>query len=148
MLRQLVALAGPDTTVIVVSDHGFHSDHLRPTFTPGVPAGITVWHRMQGMLAASGPGLLAEATRIHSDGEDRVLGRPSRFGLGFQLPSPDRPLGPHAAAFGHYGYGGLLGLADPVAGVSFAFLTSRPGSRWRTPRTNALVEAVYASLGA
>jgi len=60
MLRRLVALAGPDTTVIVASDHGFHSDHLRPTFTPRVPAGITVWHRKQGVFAASGPGILAD----------------------------------------------------------------------------------------
>jgi len=60
MLGRLIALAGPDVTVIVVSDHGFHSDHLRPTFTPDVPAGITVWHRKQGVLAASGPGLLAD----------------------------------------------------------------------------------------
>lgn len=94
------------------------------------------------------PGLLREATRIHSDGDDRVLGRPSRFGLGFQLPRPERPLGPHGSAFGHYGYGGLLGMADPEADLALGFLTSRPGDRWQTPRTLALVDAVYASIGA
>jgi hypothetical protein len=41
---------------MLVSDHGFHSDHLRPKFTPRVPAGITVWHRPQGVIAACGPG--------------------------------------------------------------------------------------------
>ncbi|MFZ9936435.1 MAG: alkaline phosphatase family protein [Luteolibacter sp.] len=56
MLRRLVQLAGPDTAVVLVSDHGFHSDHLRPKFTPRVPAGITVWHRQQGILIAKGPG--------------------------------------------------------------------------------------------
>ncbi|RYD30545.1 MAG: tetratricopeptide repeat protein, partial [Verrucomicrobiaceae bacterium] len=56
MLQRLIHLAGPDTAVVLVSDHGFHSDHLRPTFTPSVPAGITVWHRVQGVLMASGPG--------------------------------------------------------------------------------------------
>ncbi len=55
-LRRLVKLAGPDAAVMVVSDHGFHSDHLRPKFTPRVPAGITVWHRPQGVFAAAGPG--------------------------------------------------------------------------------------------
>jgi predicted AlkP superfamily phosphohydrolase/phosphomutase/tetratricopeptide (TPR) repeat protein len=55
-LRRLVQLAGPDAAVMVVSDHGFHSDHLRPKFTPRVPAGITVWHRPQGVFAAAGPG--------------------------------------------------------------------------------------------
>ncbi|WP_367872147.1 alkaline phosphatase family protein [Luteolibacter sp. Populi] len=56
MLQRLVELAGPETAVVLVSDHGFHSDHLRPKFTPRVPAGITVWHRAQGVIAAAGPG--------------------------------------------------------------------------------------------
>ena len=57
MLQRLLQLAGPDTTVVLVSDHGFHSDHLRPEFTPRVPAGITVWHRNQGVILAKGPGI-------------------------------------------------------------------------------------------
>ena len=56
MLARLLQLAGPETAVVLVSDHGFHSDHLRPKFTPRVPAGITVWHRPQGIIAAMGPG--------------------------------------------------------------------------------------------
>lgn len=56
MLERLMGLAGPETAVMLVSDHGFHSDHLRPKFTPRVPAGITVWHRAQGVIAAAGPG--------------------------------------------------------------------------------------------
>ena len=56
LLARLMQLAGPDTAIMLVSDHGFHSDHLRPTFTPRVPAGITVWHRPQGIFLAAGPG--------------------------------------------------------------------------------------------
>lgn len=56
-LRRLIHLAGPDATVMLVSDHGFHSDHLRPPATPDVPAGITVWHRSQGVFAVRGPGI-------------------------------------------------------------------------------------------
>ncbi len=56
LLVRLMQLAGPDTAIVLVSDHGFHSDHLRPAFTPRVPAGITVWHRPQGVFAAMGPG--------------------------------------------------------------------------------------------
>lgn len=56
MLQRLLQLAGPETAVMLVSDHGFHSDHLRPKFTPRVPAGITVWHRPQGVFVASGEG--------------------------------------------------------------------------------------------
>lgn len=94
----------------------------------------------------AGPGVRAEATRIHADGEDRVLSRPSRFGLGFQLAQESRPLGPNPDAFGHYGYGGSLGFADPLAGVAFGYLMNRPGERWRTPRTTRLLDALYACL--
>jgi predicted AlkP superfamily phosphohydrolase/phosphomutase/predicted Zn-dependent protease len=54
-LGRLLALAGPDAHVILCSDHGFYSDHQRPKFVPKVPAGITVWHRRYGILAAAGP---------------------------------------------------------------------------------------------
>jgi predicted AlkP superfamily phosphohydrolase/phosphomutase/tetratricopeptide (TPR) repeat protein len=60
MLQRLIHLAGPDTAIVLVSDHGFHSDHLRPKFTPRVPAGITVWHRPLGVIMAKGPGFKAD----------------------------------------------------------------------------------------
>jgi len=102
----------------------------------------------QGLLDTRwiSPGLRAEAARIHSDGEDAILARPSRFGLGFQLSQPTRPLGPNAEAFGHWGHGGGLGFADPVAGVAFGYLMNRPGVRWQTPRTQNLIDALYAAL--
>lgn len=68
MLQRLIHLAGADTAIMLVSDHGFHSDHLRPKFTPRVPAGITVWHRAQGVIVANGPGFkqdeLAHGARL------------------------------------------------------------------------------------
>ena len=82
----------------------------------------------------------------HSDGHDLVIERPSRFGLGFQLPQESRPIGPNPGSFGHFGYGGSLGFADPEAGIAFAYLMNRPGERWRTPRVQNLIDAVYASL--
>lgn len=94
-----------------------------------------------------GAGLRDEALRSHSDGVDRVLGKPSRFGLGFQLSQPSRPIGGCDSGFGHFGYGGTLGFADPESGVAFGYLMNRPGSRWRTPRTNALIDALGESLG-
>lgn len=90
--------------------------------------------------------LREEATRIHSDGVDRVLGRPSRFGLGFQLGQPTRAVGTGERAFGHFGYGGSLGFADPDSGVAFAYLMNRPGERWQTPRAQALLEALADCL--
>jgi CubicO group peptidase (beta-lactamase class C family) len=93
-----------------------------------------------------GPTLRREATMIHSDGMDRVLRRPSRFGIGFQLSQPTRPIGPNPGAFGHFGYGGSLGFADPEAAVAFAYLMNRPGERWETVRLQRLVDALYSCL--
>lgn len=57
MLGELLALAGPETTVILMSDHGFHPDHLRPRAVPREPAGPAAEHRQFGVFAARGPGL-------------------------------------------------------------------------------------------
>ena len=96
-----------------------------------------------GLLA---PDTLREAVREHSAGSDYVLGRPSRFGLGFQLTQPERPLGPNSGSFGHFGAGGSLGFADPDAGLAFGYAMNRSGPRWQNPRNRALIDAVYASL--
>lgn len=67
MLARLISLAPPDTHVVLVSDHGFHCDHLRPKFVPKVPAGITVWHREHGIFAGHGP-QFAKDRLIHGAG--------------------------------------------------------------------------------
>ena len=67
MLERLVALAGDDATVIVISDHGFHSDHLRPLGLPQEPAAPALEHRDVGVVVAAGPGI-ARGSRIHGMG--------------------------------------------------------------------------------
>ncbi len=54
MLETLLTLAGPDATVILVSDHGFHSDHLRPRGIPKEPAGPAIQHRQFGVFCMKG----------------------------------------------------------------------------------------------
>jgi len=90
---------------------------------------------------------LAAATVEQVYGEDRILHRPSRFGLGFQLTHEERPLGPNPRSFGHFGVGGSLGFCDPDAGVAFAYVMNEMGPRWQNPRNRALINSVYASLG-
>jgi tetratricopeptide (TPR) repeat protein len=57
MLGTLLRLAGSDTTIILLSDHGFHPDHLRPLGIPREPAGPAVEHRQFGIFVAKGPGI-------------------------------------------------------------------------------------------
>ena len=89
---------------------------------------------------------LREFTTEHSRGEDVITQHPARFGLGFQLTQPQRPLGPNPNSFGHFGAGGSLGFCDPDADVAFGYVTNDMGPRWQNPRNRALMEAVYACL--
>ncbi len=57
MLGRMLELAGDDATVILLSDHGFHPDHLRPKFVPMEPAGPAIEHRDFGIFVAAGPGI-------------------------------------------------------------------------------------------
>ena len=111
--------------------------------------------RVYAALAAGGPpdgtaivaaGALADAATEQVYGLDLVLGRPSRFGLGFQLTQPERPLGPGPAAFGHFGAGGSLGFCDPATGIAVGYVMNQMGPGWQNPRTRALIDAVYARL--
>ncbi len=65
MLGRLLELAGPETTVIVLSDHGFHSDHLRPAVQASLDdehaAMDATWHRPLGMIVCAGPGICSQA---------------------------------------------------------------------------------------
>lgn len=57
MLGTLLSKIGDDVTVILMSDHGFHPDHLRPQRIPDIPAGPAVEHRDFGILALRGAGI-------------------------------------------------------------------------------------------
>jgi CubicO group peptidase (beta-lactamase class C family) len=92
------------------------------------------------------PETIEEAIAEESAGTDFVLGRPTRFGLGFQLTQPERPLGTNSRTFGHFGAGGSLGFADPDEGLGFAYALNMSGPRWRNPRNRALIDAVYSAL--
>jgi CubicO group peptidase (beta-lactamase class C family) len=110
-----------------------------------VYAALAAGGTLDGTVIAD-PAAVAAASAEQVCGQDLVLHRPSRFGLGFQLTQPERPLGPGQAAFGHFGAGGSLGFCDPQSGVAFGYVMNQMGPRWQSPRTRALVDAVYACL--
>lgn len=59
MLGNLLGFADENTTVILMSDHGFHPDDQRPAYIPAEPAGPAVEHRHFGILCLNGPKLKA-----------------------------------------------------------------------------------------
>lgn len=107
--------------------------------------------RIFGALALGeiiSPELRDRARVMQADGEDLVLKRPTRFGLGFQLAMPGvRPLGPNPRAFGHYGNGAVMGTCDPEHRLGFAYVCNQAGRSWRDPRNIALIDALYRCLG-
>ena len=92
------------------------------------------------------PETVALARTVQADGPDAVLGIPTRFGVGFMLP-PALSLGAAPTAFGHPGAGGSLGFADPEAELAFGYVMNQMQlGTTGDPRSQALVEAMYASL--
>jgi len=57
MLGTLMQLTEKDTNIILVSDHGFQPDHLRPRDIPKEPAGPAYEHSPYGILVAKGPNI-------------------------------------------------------------------------------------------
>ena len=57
MLGTLLSKVPDDTTVILMSDHGFHPDHLRPRAIPDFPAGPAFEHSPYGIFVIAGPGI-------------------------------------------------------------------------------------------
>lgn len=86
---------------------------------------------MYGALANGGrisgrqflsPETVDAAGRVHVRGRDLALGLPTRWRLGYHQAISLSGGAP--GAFGHYGYGGSGGWADPDTGVSVGYVTN------------------------
>jgi CubicO group peptidase (beta-lactamase class C family) len=82
---------------------------------------------------------------------DLVLGAgfegETETGLGLWLSGSNGSYGPNPRAFGHDGFGGSCGLADPEAGVSLGYVMNRMGPHIADdPRKMALIDALYGAL--
>jgi CubicO group peptidase (beta-lactamase class C family) len=91
--------------------------------------------RMYGALAQEGtddglqllqPETVRELGRVQVRSGDAVLGLQMRWRLGYHQAFGAGPMAPRA--FGHYGYGGSGGWADPELELSLGFVTNRIGS--------------------
>ena len=92
MLATLLTLAGDDTTVILMSDHGFHPDHLRPQMIGNEPAGPADEHRQFGILAMKGPGIKKDELVFGASLLDITPTVLSMFGLPIARDMDGKPL--------------------------------------------------------
>ena len=93
------------------------------------------------------PEIIARAIAEQVYGDDTVLQRPTRFGLGFQLTMAERRLGPSPRAFGHFGAGGSLGFADPDSRLAFGYAMNQGRGGWQHTHVRHMIDLVYAELG-
>jgi CubicO group peptidase (beta-lactamase class C family) len=91
-----------------------------------------------------GPRALAEATRTWIDGIDLVRGIRRTWAAGF-LTNVEGAWGPNKGAFGHGGWGGAFGFADPAAGVAVGYVMNHMSDQMDlNPRRRNLIDAIYA----
>jgi CubicO group peptidase (beta-lactamase class C family) len=111
-----------------------------------VLAALACGGRLDGVQLLS-PATLERATTEQCFGPDLVLGVPMRWGQGFMLASDTLPLSPSRRAFGHGGWGGSLGVADPDARVSWAYvMNQRSAGTLGDTRAFELSQALSAAL--
>jgi CubicO group peptidase (beta-lactamase class C family) len=135
----------------------------------GAVGGITNARGLAGMYAPLANGGAVEGVRLVSPDHlvlmaavssatsvDFLLLVPTRFALGYVKSIDNRYLPPadsegvllYETAFGHSGFGGSLGFADPDARLSFGYTMNKQGAGLGVnERGQSLVDAVYRALG-
>ncbi len=91
---------------------------------------------------------IGEATREVFYGVDMNLGKEIGWGAGgFIVRNEWRWFGPNSEAFGHSGWGGSLGFADPKVGVSVGYVPNQMDINLQgDPRALRLISALYDCL--
>lgn len=137
-VMRALTLDGALPESLVGDGTGFNDPELQVAEIPGAgaigsAAGVAaVWSSLAvgtEEVRPLDPDVRADMTRVLTSGRPRlgssVLPNP-RWGTGFQVDAPGRPL-LSAASFGHDGAGGQLAFADTEHRMGFAFLTNQMG---------------------
>ena len=112
--------------------------------------------RVYGMMATGGTwegrtlisrAAIEDAARPRFRGTDESFAAPAVVAAGFQMEDPTYASRASPQTFGHGGWGGALGFADPGAGIGFGYVTNRMlGFDDLDPRRKVLIDAVYNAL--
>ncbi|MFG2639411.1 serine hydrolase domain-containing protein [Streptomyces sp. NPDC048370] len=151
------ALANPPVGVTEANSSAWRAAELPAANGHGTARAVAALYGVfAGRGRSDGRVILSEAAAERArEGQgscrDLVLGagfaHDTECALGLWLSGPNASYGPNPRAFGHDGFGGSFGLADPEAGVSLGYVMNRMGPHIADdPRKMALIEAVYAAL--
>lgn len=148
---QIVALGNPAPDAAIPNQRFWRAAELSSANGQGTASSIA---RVYGALAAGGqiegkalvqPSTIRAMTAMQIEGMDEVLAMPARWGAGFIL-NVGGLYGPNDSAFGHSGWGGSFGMADPKTGLAIAYVMNQMGPDLAGDvRANALIAAAYAA---
>ncbi|WP_312597220.1 serine hydrolase domain-containing protein [Brevundimonas sp.] len=101
--------------------------------------------RLEGRSILSGQ-TLEQLTRERIHGQDKVLPYTISWAAGLMRNDGLNVFGPNAA-WGHYGWGGSMAMADPSQRLSAAYVMTRQSPHLiGDPRPRRLLEALYGAL--
>ena len=149
---QVAAFTNPAPDAAVPNQRFWRAAELSSANGQGTASGLA---RVYGALANGGmlegkqlvtPSTIRAMTAEQISGPDEVLAMPVRWGAGFLLNVMGL-YGPNEGSFGHSGWGGSFGMADPKAGLGISYVMNQMGPDLAGDvRANALIAATYASL--
>lgn len=145
LLPLLEPVGGPPLFALV-PDPAFQATGQSASAAVGSASGLAglyagLRHSLNGAPRLLSEATLAQCTQLQVRGEDHVIGRESRYGIVFELPSPALRFGT-PRAFGHGGMGGSVAFCDPGHELGFGYVPHRMPGPSGGERALALVQAV------
>ena len=94
-----------------------------------------------------GENTLYEMARPRISGPNLVLPFDLTLAAGFMVNTPNQFYGPNTSTIGHSGWGGSCAFADPIAGITCAYVMNKQSNVLiGDPRPLALIKALYQCL--
>ncbi len=122
----------------------------------GLYAPLACGGNLRGINLVDQDSIIRMSSVYSATGEDFTLLIPTRFTLGYMKAMDNRRQPPgrqdslliSESAFGHNGYGGSIGFADPDEKMSFGYTMNQMGQGMAVnERGQSLIDAVYQGLG-
>jgi CubicO group peptidase (beta-lactamase class C family) len=148
-----LTLNNPYVDAAIPNERAFRAAELPALNGIGTAMGLA---RLYAPLANDGafggkqiyaPDASERGARRRFRGVDINLGVEVRWGAGFFGNNPLNWYGPHEATFGHSGWGGSMGFADPTNGISVGYVANQMDANLHgDPRGVRLVAALNEAL--